>query len=276
MTGRLAVVGLGPGDARWLTPEAETALSAADALFGYGPYLDRAPVRAGQGRHASDNREEGARAGAALGMAAAGAQVAWYPAAIPACSPWRPPYARRSRRGAGLATLDLTVVPGITAMLAAAARVGAPLGHDFCAHLAVRQSEAVGADRAATRAAARRRIRHRALQSGLAGAALATRPRVRALARHCPATTPVIFGRAIGRRMRDDGRPLARADPDAADMATLIIIGSARDAIIERPGSPRWSTRRGPRGARAHDRARRAPPPPFRRRRRSGRPAGAP
>ena len=70
MTGRLAVVGLGPGDARWLTPEAETVLGAADALFGYGPYLDRAPARAGQRRHASDNREEAARARAALESAA--------------------------------------------------------------------------------------------------------------------------------------------------------------------------------------------------------------
>ena len=58
MTGRLAVVGLGPGDVRWLTPEADAALAAADALFGYGPYLDRAPVRDGQARHPSDNREE--------------------------------------------------------------------------------------------------------------------------------------------------------------------------------------------------------------------------
>jgi len=70
VTGRLAVVGLGPGDARWLTPEAEAVLRAADALFGYGPYLDRAPARAGQRRHASDNREEAARARAALESAA--------------------------------------------------------------------------------------------------------------------------------------------------------------------------------------------------------------
>ena len=72
VSGRLAVVGLGPGDARWLTPEAEAALAAADALYGYGPYLDRVPARAGQSRHASDNREERARAAAALDHAARG------------------------------------------------------------------------------------------------------------------------------------------------------------------------------------------------------------
>ena len=74
MSGRLAVVGLGPGDARYLTPEAADALGAAEALYGYGPYLDRVPARAGQSRHPSDNREEGARAAAALRHAAQGAR----------------------------------------------------------------------------------------------------------------------------------------------------------------------------------------------------------
>src|SRR6202035_919913 len=72
VSGRLAVVGLGAADARWLTPEAEAALAAADALYGYAPYLDRVPARAGQSRHPSDNREEGARAAAALRQAAQG------------------------------------------------------------------------------------------------------------------------------------------------------------------------------------------------------------
>ena len=71
VSGHLAVVGLGPGDAHYLTPEADAALAAAQALYGYGPYLDRVPVRAGQIRHASDNREERARAFAALRDAAA-------------------------------------------------------------------------------------------------------------------------------------------------------------------------------------------------------------
>ena len=76
MSGRLAVVGLGPGDVRWLTPEAEAAVAGADALFGYGPYLDRAPVREGQSRHPFDNRQEAPRACAALERAAAGKNVA--------------------------------------------------------------------------------------------------------------------------------------------------------------------------------------------------------
>ena len=47
MSGRISVVGLGPGDQRYLTPEAVAALTEADALYGYGPYLDRVPARAG-------------------------------------------------------------------------------------------------------------------------------------------------------------------------------------------------------------------------------------
>ena len=76
MSGHLAVIGLGPGDARYLTPEADEALAAVQALYGYGPYLDRVPQRAGQSRHVSDNREERTRAAAALRHAAQGARVA--------------------------------------------------------------------------------------------------------------------------------------------------------------------------------------------------------
>ncbi|MFZ0610358.1 MAG: SAM-dependent methyltransferase, partial [Xanthobacteraceae bacterium] len=70
--GRIAVVGLGPGDLRYLTPEAQDVLAGADAIYGYGPYLDRVPPRSGQNRYPSDNREEGARAAAALEDAARG------------------------------------------------------------------------------------------------------------------------------------------------------------------------------------------------------------
>src|SRR5437588_13069241 len=76
MSGRLSVVGLGPGGSSQLTPEADAILNAAGALFGYGPYLERVPERAGQRRHASDNRQELQRAAQALAAAAAGESVA--------------------------------------------------------------------------------------------------------------------------------------------------------------------------------------------------------
>ena len=66
MKGRLAVVGIGPGSLAQLTAEASEAIAAASDLFGYGPYLARLRLGADQRVHASDNREELARARAAL------------------------------------------------------------------------------------------------------------------------------------------------------------------------------------------------------------------
>ncbi len=76
MTGRLAIVGIGPGAAELVTPLAAETLAAATDLVGYGPYLARVPERPGQTRHASDNREELARAREALALAASGKNVA--------------------------------------------------------------------------------------------------------------------------------------------------------------------------------------------------------
>ena len=109
--------------------------TAADALYGYAPYLDRVPARPDQTRHASDNREEGARAQAALRHAADGAQRRRrLGRRSRRVRHGRLGVARRSRAGPqAWRALDVAIVPGITAMLAVAARVGAPLGHDFCA-----------------------------------------------------------------------------------------------------------------------------------------------
>jgi precorrin-2 C20-methyltransferase/precorrin-3B C17-methyltransferase len=74
--GGVSVVGLGPGDARWLTPEARAAIAEADDLVGYGPYLDRVAARPGQRRHPSDNRVEAERAAFALDLAKRGRRVA--------------------------------------------------------------------------------------------------------------------------------------------------------------------------------------------------------
>src|SRR5208283_4117415 len=116
---------------------------------GYGPYLDRVPPRAGQSRHASDNREERARAAAALHHAAQGARVAVVSGGDPGVFAMAAAICEEIESGPqSWRALDVTIVPGVTAMLAVAARIGAPLGHDFCA-IALRQSQAVGPDRAA-------------------------------------------------------------------------------------------------------------------------------
>ena len=131
----LAVIGLGPGDERWLTPEAAAALAAAEALYGYGPYLARVPVRQRPGRAMPPTiARKRARAHGCARTPRGAPRSRWSPAAIPACSPWPRRCARRSRQGrTAWRALDLAIVPGVTAMLAVAARVGAPLGHDFCA-----------------------------------------------------------------------------------------------------------------------------------------------
>jgi precorrin-3B C17-methyltransferase len=240
VSGNLAVVGLGPGDARWLTPEAQATLDAADALYGYGPYLDRVPARPGQSRHPSDNREEMNRAGAALAQAAQGMRVAIVSGGDPGVFAMAAAICEAIEAGpSAWRTLDITIVPGITAMLAVAARAGAPLGHDFCALslsdnlkswelIERRLDAAAGAGFVIALYNPVSRARPWQLASAL--------DRLR---RHLPDATPVIFGRAVGRT--DEAitvTTLDAADAGTADMATLIIVGSRATRVIARPGRP--------------------------------------
>ena len=234
------VVGLGPGEPRFLTHEAEEALAAAKAVYGYGPYLDRVPVRGGQRRHPSDNREELARAEAALADAAAGASVALVSGGDPGVFAMAAAVCEAADKGPDAwRTLDIQIIPGISAMLAVAARAGAPLGRDFCA-LSLSDNLKPWP-----------LIEHRLEAAAAAGFVLAlynpvskSRPWQLArafdiLRRHLPTETPVIFGRAVGRQ--DESVKVARlatADLAAADMATLIIVGSAETRVVERPGQP--------------------------------------
>jgi precorrin-3B C17-methyltransferase len=238
MSGSLAVIGLGPGSPQAVTPEAADALQSADALYGYGPYLDRVMPRPGQRRHASDNREEGTRAAAALRHAAGGARVALVSGGDPGVFAMAAAVCEQIERGDPIwRQLDVSVVPGVTAMLAVAARVGAPLGHDFCAislsdnlkpwELIERRIDAAAGAGFVT-ALYNPVSRARPWQLGKA---------FERLRQHLPASTPVVFGHAIG---RPDEKVsicrLAAADPSGADMATLIIVGSPLTRVIERPG----------------------------------------
>ena len=122
-------------------------------------------------------------------------------------------------------------------MLAVAARIGAPLGHDFCA-LSLSDNlkpwplieSRIEAAAAAGFVIALYNPVSQARPSQLAKA-------FDILRRHLPAETPVIFGRAVGRSNESvEVARLAAADPTRADMATLIIVGSAATRIVERPG----------------------------------------
>ena len=238
MSGHLSVVGLGPGDARWLTPEADQAFAQAHALYGYGPYLDRVPSRPGQARYPSENREEAARAAAALRHAAQGARVALVSGGDPGVFAMAAAACAEIEKGPeAWRTLDVAVVPGITAMLAVSARVGAPLGHDFCAlslsdnlkpwDLILRRL-AAAADAGFVIAIYNPISRARDWQLAAA---------FEELRRRLAASTPVVFGRAVGRADEKVAiTTLAAADPNTADMATLIIVGSSETRLIARPG----------------------------------------
>ena len=238
MSGRLAVIGLGPGDERYLTPEAAAALADAKALYGYGPYLDRLPARAGQSRHPSYNREEAARAADALRRAAQGESVAVVSGGDPGVFAMAAAICEQIAVGPqAWRALDVMFVPGITAMLAVAARIGAPLGHDFCV-LSL-------SDNLKPWPLIERRL-DAAAQAGFAIALYNPVSRARPwqfatalerVRRHLPPTIPVIFGRAVG---RPDERiavtTLENAANEPADMATLVIVGTRETRLIERPG----------------------------------------
>lgn len=251
MSGRLVIVGLGPGDDRTLTPEARAALDAADVLYGYGPYLDRVPPREGQTRKPSGNRVEGARAQDALDEAAGGANVAMVSGGDPGVFAMAAAVCGEIEDGPeAWRTLDIVVIPGITAMLAVAARAGAPLGHDFCAISLsdnlkpwdlIEQRLDAAASAGFVIALYNPISKARPWQLGHAF----TR-----LSQHLAPSTPVVFGRAVGRD--DEALTITRLDEAKdveADMATLVIIGSAETRVIPREGktplvySPRASAK---------------------------------
>ncbi|MCB4769505.1 precorrin-3B C(17)-methyltransferase [Ancylobacter sp. Lp-2] len=240
MSGRIAVIGLGPGEARYLTPEAAAELEAAEAVYGYGPYLDRVPARAGQSRHASDNREEIARAGSALAHAATGAKVAMVSGGDPGVFAMAAAVIEAIEAGpAEWRGLEVAVVPGITAMLMVAAKAGAPLGHDFCAISL--------SDNLKPWETVERRLRL-AAQAGFAMAFYNPVSKARPwqldrafdlLREELPGAVPVIFGRAAGRADEKIVTvPLAGARGDMADMATCILVGTTATRIVARDGLP--------------------------------------
>ena len=126
MTGVLFIVGLGPGPEDWLTPEASAVLAEASAIVGYKPYVDRIPERSGQARYSSDNRVEIERARQALALASDGESVAVVSGGDPGVFAMAAAVFEAVEAGDTCwRALDIRVLPGISAMQAAAARLGA-------------------------------------------------------------------------------------------------------------------------------------------------------
>ena len=238
--GRIAVVGLGPAGPDWLTPEAQAELAGAEHLVGYGPYLSRVPERRGQQRHGSDNRVEAQRARDALELAAGGARVAVVSSGDPGIFAMATAVLE-ALDGADERTreVELRVVPGLSAMQAAAARVGAPLGHDFCvvslsdqlkpwAVIERRLAAAAEADLALALYNPASRTRRKQLKRA-----------IEVLLRHRAAATPIVVARAVG---ADDEcvqvTTLGALDPAIVDMRTLLIVGSSQTRVFANGGGP--------------------------------------
>lgn len=133
MTGTLTIAGLGPGDEALMTPEVSAALASATDIVGYAPYVARVASRDGLTLHPSDNRREIARATEALRLTAEGRRVVVVSSGDPGVFAMASAVFEALEASPQWHDLSICVLPGVTAMLAAAARIGAPLGHDFCA-----------------------------------------------------------------------------------------------------------------------------------------------
>ena len=240
MTGRLFVIGTGPGNPDQMTPQARQAVEAACEFFGYFPYIDRLNLRPDQIKVASDNREELNRASAALKRAAEGVDVCVVSGGDPGVFAMAAAVCEAIDAGPDeWKTVDLIVVPGVTAMLAVAARIGAPLGHDFCA---ISLSDNLKPWEIIEKRL--RLVSEAGLVIALYNPISKARPwqlgrAFEILRETLPAATPVIFGRAAG---RPDERmlvmPLGKAEAECADMATCVVIGSPETRVISRSGRP--------------------------------------
>lgn len=237
MNGWLTVVGTGPGRPELMTPATRAVLDRATDLVGYGPYLDRIPAsRTGQCRHASDNRVELDRARHALSLAAEGKQVAVVSGGDPGVFAMAAAVFEAIETGdPAWQRLDVRVEPGVTAMLAAAAEVGAPLGGDFCAISL--------SDNLKGWSTIERRLRAAAAADfviALYNPASKARPHQLGqafdlLGELKNAATPVLFVRAAGTpEAKVVSACLGKADASVADMRTLVIVGASTTRRVGR------------------------------------------
>ncbi|EPJ40995.1 putative Cobalamin biosynthesis protein CobIJ [Streptomyces afghaniensis 772] len=246
--GEVVVVGTGPAGPLWLTPETRGALAAADDLVGYTTYLDRVPRRPGQVRHGSDNRVESERAEFALDLARRGRRVAVVSGGDPGVFAMATAVLEVASQE-DYADVPVRVLPGVTAANAAAARAGAPLGHDYAAIslsdrlkpwevIAERLHAAASAD--LVLALYNPGSRSRTWQVGKAR---------ELLLEHRAPDTPVVVARDVGgtgERVRIVR--LADLDPAEVDMRTILLVGSSQTRAVRRGDGEEivWTPRRYP------------------------------
>ena len=234
MTGSLTIAGLGPGADRMVTPEVTAALAEATDVVGYIPYVARISPREGLTLHPSDNRVELDRARAALTMAAECKRVVVVSSGDPGVFAMASAVFEALEGREDWQALDIRVLPGITAMLAAAA-AGAPLGHDFCCVnlsdnlkpwevIETRLRHAARADFAMAFYNPRSASRPEGF-----GRALAT------LREECGEGRLITFARAVSTpEQRITTTTLGDATPEMADMRTVVILGNSATRRVGR------------------------------------------
>ncbi|HEX8971169.1 precorrin-2 C(20)-methyltransferase [Oryzihumus sp.] len=246
--GEVVVVGLGPAGPAWLTPEARGALAVADDLVGYSTYIDRVPARPGQRRHASDNKVESERATFALDLARSGRRVAVVSSGDPGVFAMASAVLEVACEE-GYADVPVRVLPGMTAAHAAAARVGAPLGHDFATiSLSDRLKPFDVVSRRVAAAAAADLVL--ALYNPASRSRTWQVAAVRdLLLEHRAPDTPVVVARDVG-GPQESVRVVALTDlePTEVDMRTLLIVGSSQTQAVRRADGRHvvWTPRRYP------------------------------
>ena len=234
MSGRVIVVGLGAGDPAQITPQVTQAINFATDIIGYIPYIDRITPKQGVRLHPSDNRVEIERAEHALTLAQAGRIVLIVSSGDPGVFAMAAAlFEALEKNLQKWQDIDIEILPGITAMLAAAALVGAPLGHDFCvinlsdnlkpwSIIEKRLLGAVEADFAMAFYNPRSKSRPEGFEKTL-----------KLLQSRCKPDRPVIFARAVATKEETAQIvPICKANAEMADMRTLVIVGSSQTRII--------------------------------------------
>ena len=244
--GTLAIVGLGPGARDWLTMEARDVLASASDLVGYQTYLDLVPdlgplVSAKQKRHASGNRVEIERARQALDLAAEGKDVVLVSSGDPGIFAMASAVMEVLEADASWADVAVRIVPGISAMQAAAARMGAPLGHDFCVIslsdirkpwpvVAARLEAALRVDFVIALYNPASTTRRQQLEEAFA-----------LVKAHRDPLTPIVVGQNLGRPGEFVRHaPLKDVPLEDIDMRTVVLIGSNQTRAFQSASGTQW------------------------------------
>jgi cobalt-precorrin 5A hydrolase / precorrin-3B C17-methyltransferase len=242
--GKLTVIGTGPGSKQWMSPEVRATIRAATDLVGYQTYIDLiGDLAVGKVCHASDNRVELDRSRLALDLAATGKNVVVVSSGDPGIYAMAAAVFEVLEREAKpeWQSIDLQIAPGISAMQAAAAAAGAPLGHDFCTISLsdILKPWEIVERRIAAAAEADFAMAFYNPVSSQRSWQLAAAKEI--LLKFRAPTTPVILARNLGRTGQQvQIITLGELMPESADMRTVILIGSSQTRVIPREDGGSW------------------------------------